>query len=155
MVRTQDITLFDKDGENSAIVDEAGRLYVIVSNKIPEGKTIWKETSLENTPKYGGTDSWDETVPNGETLTLQEFYVGAYVTEKGKNLQWKCELYWQPNGNSTGQELLAAVYLQCQSTFSRFFNRDFVGDGTARFRVEVTNYSEEISEARLELSGYY
>lgn len=141
---------------NQAAVDSSGRLTVIVASATtPPGKTPWEEFSVETTEKSGGTDVWNQVIPAGETLTLQSFEAGAFVTFGDNMLRWKCDLFWQPLGNATDEEQIDTIYLQGQSTHITPFDRDFIGDGTARFHVEILNESAGASEARLTLRGYY
>lgn len=145
---------------NKAAVDSSGRLTVVTSTPLPPGTTEWVQSKKDSTPGSGGTDTWDVLIPAGHELTLQTFETGAIVTGSGgfggdSVLKWKCELYYQPNGNTSGQLLLAVVYLQGSSESQRSFDYTVTGDGTARFHMLVTNNSDATSESTSFLKGYY
>lgn len=152
----QHVIIVDPITGNQASVDETGALNVVQNLVIvPDDKTSWNQNTQEVTGDRGGTDSWDIIVPNNETLTLKQWSAGAYVLDDQIMLQWKANLWWQPNGSTSGQELLEAFYFQGQSEGVRNFEREFTGDGTARFHVDIVNQSRDDSEARLFLKGYY
>jgi hypothetical protein len=144
---------------NIAEVNLAGEQLVAVAQPAtPPGKTPVKEGGIVVVTKKGGTDEFDYIIPNGETLTLQQLEFSGYLTvDSGNPLQTKCALKWQPNGNTTGEELVSVLYLQGTSEAVRNFpsTEVFVGDGTARLRLEIVNESKEHAEVFRLIRGFY
>lgn len=149
------VILTDTEG-HTADITPAGRLKVSQEVVAPPGTTPVNQGGQTTVIKQGGTNNFDWTIPSGETFTLQRLEFGAYIPKDGDYTnQAKCEIWWRPNGNNTGQELVAVIYLQGESDKFRDLNQEFVGDGTAELRLRVRNYSVENIECARFMRGYY
>ncbi len=142
----------------NALVTSAGELKVATpAPGPPAGTTTVEEGGEVTVVKQGGTNEYNWVIPSGETFKLQSFEFGGYIPKDGDYpLVAKGELWWQPNGSSTGESLVDVIYLQhLSAAIRRFDDKEFVGDGTARMQMELTNWSIEDGEFFRLMRGYY
>lgn len=142
---------------NVAEVDASGSLHVTSKVPLPTGKTKIKEGGFVATvTKQGGTNNYDWVISNGATVTITQFRFGGMITKDGDSpIQAKCELWYRPNGNNTGQELVDSLYLHGMSDIVHFLDEEYTGDGTKELRIKVTNESKENIECIRFIEGWY
>lgn len=138
-------------------VNESGRLLTSQEPpSAPPATTAVNEGGQVTVLKQGDTNEFNWVIPNGENFILQRFEAGGYVPKDGNYLmQSKLELWYQPNGTSAGQELVTVIYLQHMSDNFRDLNRTFIGDGTGRMQIKITNWAVEDAEFTRIFRGYY
>jgi hypothetical protein len=137
-------------------VDSSRRLQVALPPpEAPAGTTPVDEVDEITLAKKGGTETYNWIIPTGEIFTLTRFEFNGYVTVGGSPIHAKSKLYWQPNGTTTGEVLIKSLYLQGQSESHDDFEKDYVGDGTARFSIVTVNDSDDNGEFFRGIRGYY
>ena len=140
----------------TARVSDDGRLKVSIDFTIPEGKTPVLEGGKVAITGNGGTNTFNWIIPDGEDFVLSSFEFGGYVPDAGQDgLIAKSELYYQPNGNTTGEVLLDIVYLQGVSGLRVPFGYKITGDGIKRLSVVTINQSDKVGEFKRFVKGYY
>ena len=143
------------DGTNVAQIDSSGRLFI--TDQTPEGpdRTTVREGGQTQVAGRDGVDTFNWVIPNGETFHLTKFDFDGYIMTEGTIIQLKSELIYQPNGNTTGEELISVIYLQSQSSGSKNITLEFVGDGTRRIQIKTTNITKDVAEVARYFGGYY
>lgn len=123
----------------------------------PAGRTtvaqIYEETTNKNQ-----TENDDWVIPTGETVTITSFSFGAYLNKDTDDpINARARLLYRPNGNSTGQVTIDAIYLNGVSDVAHSLNwtSPAAGDGTAELRAQVHNRSKETISASRIFRGYY
>ena len=113
-----------KSGINGqvATVDSTNRLLVSTNVTAPVGTTEIIQTEYSDS---SGTQDSFYTITNGETLTLTRFSAGAASSTEGSVI----ELYYAPNGNTTGLEIIDVIFAKGSSDQHDLL-QEFVGDGT-------------------------
>jgi len=143
------------------IASDQSSIPVSTNPATPTGRTSISESSTSFVIKLGGTETTNYLVPNGEAAELTVFSFGGYLPSNTSNaVNAKCELYYRPNGGgvTTGQVLLATLYLNSQSFISISFasgEATFIGDGTKSLDMFVTNWSQQDAELFRQIRGYY
>lgn len=119
---------------NFASVDSAGRLTVSSVNSVfPSGSTPVSRSLRQDVSK---TSDLVYTIPNGQVFHFLSLYAGAEGSGKKANV---VELFFDPNGNGTGMELIRAVYC-ADNTFDFPINPDvfqYTGNGTRAIRLRL------------------
>lgn len=147
--------LIGKSG-NIVEVSDSNELKVIVStnSETPETKTGFTvQTALNDLNVSGNsTDETYYTIPTGETITIQTLRASCERSSGGS----KVVLYYQPNGNTTNEELLSIVYLNGSNFIDNIeWTAPEVGNGTRRLRISRTRLDFGTREIYFKLRGYY
>ena len=144
---------------NKASVTGSGELKVIQSTSTPPATTAVDEGEVVLVTKNGGTDSYNWTIPSGETFTLQTFNAGGYYPSSTiNNLNAKISLYYRPGGAGViaGEVLVGTIYLNSISMFALYYSDNtYSGDGTAVMEMEATNWANTNAELSYYIRGYY
>lgn len=129
--------------------------------ELPHGATAISQNDLsfidKRLAKQFGSDEKTWKIPNGKYVTIQRLEFGGYVDKAGidKPIVTKAELWYQPNGNTVGQELITFIYLHHMSGDFRDPYKEYgPGDNTARFRLYLRNRSDERIECNAVVTGY-
>lgn len=118
----------------------------------PTGKTPVRTVALSNTSGSSGTYT-EYVVPSGKQLYITKLSAGC-AGENGKGA--KVELYWDPNGNGTGQELIEVLYCNASSLESNFnYIVPLVGNGTRRIRLRRITTGGGSQEVYAAWEGFY
>lgn len=139
-----------------ARVSSDGRISVSTTISVPP------QTTAVNTGGIGaiisgrgGTAQYTWVIPNGVEFHLQRFAFGGYILSPGKQAQAKGEIYYQPNGNTTGEELLGVLYASGASQSNVDLDYTWTGNGTRRLCIKITNWSTNDMEPYRMIKGYY
>lgn len=128
------LNLLDTAGDSVVIVgkDGDGIPREIAFDSSGNVRTVSVISSPPNTSQViqiqkSSTTSSDNfyTITNGKTLTIQRFSASAQFNSNGSAV----ELYYAPNGNTTGIELIDAT-LNAYSNYKNDLEDSFAGDGT-------------------------
>jgi hypothetical protein len=88
------------------------------------------------------------TIPNGEQLKIQRFAGGGEQATGGS----KVELYWAPNGNTTGIERIRVGYVNGNNfEFTLDWDAPALGNGTRAILIR----RERFSGGAIELAGFW
>ena len=146
---TSDFRLKDATDAYYAKVDDSGNQYVITPTPAaPEGTTAISDTQISY--MSGEEDSFT-VIPNGEDLTIQRFKAGCEIDTGGS----KVELYYAPNGNTTGMILIEVLFLNGSSGFADLTYNPPTGDGTAAIMLKRERLGGGSSEIFGKWEGYY
>jgi hypothetical protein len=88
----------------------------------PSGATPVRIVQKSN----GTSDDFFTTITNGLTMVLQRVSGGSETNTAGSIV----ELYYAPNGNTTGLEIIEDIYVNGNSG-QKDLNQSYLGDGTA------------------------
>lgn len=150
-----EVVIKDSDGDYVDITPDQ-RMRVTTAPGYPTGTTRVTEGGTVTVTKKGGTNTFNWIIPNGQTFHLSKFEFGGYIPKDSPNpIQCKCTLYYQPNGSSVGQVMVATLYLQNMSDAFRDLAEEYIGDGTKRMQLYVVNQSNEDVEVTRLFRGYY
>lgn len=140
----------DKENpDNVAVVDDNGRLLVYIPTPTPPaGRTLISSTLQSS---VGGTNDSFTTIPNGESIIIQRFKGGAADGNGGS----KVELYYAPNGNTTGLVLLEVVYVNSNSLEVNLEYESPVGNGTRAILLRRVGIGGGNREIFGKWEGYY
>ena len=120
----QEIIILDGDGQVfKAKVDATGRLLVSQQTINPPATTAVKQQAFG---AVQGTDDIFYVIPNGETLNITKFTGSAEVEQTAGSA---IELYYSPNGTTTGIQILAVIFASGGGD-QQDLNEQFVGNGT-------------------------
>lgn len=126
-----------------------GRLVVNSAVSAPPNNTA---VNVAEVSSMTGTQNSFYTIPNGEQLKIQRFSGGSEVATDGN----KVELYWAPNGNTTGIVLVRVGYVSGSNfEYGLDYNAPELGNGTRAIllrRVRLGGGSAEIAGF---WDGYY
>lgn len=88
------------------------------------------------------------TIPNGATLRIQRFSGGAEVDTAGS----KVSLFYAPNGNETGLELIRAGYASGNNfEFTLDYTAPAAGNGTRAIMIR----RERLAGGTIEIAGFW
>ena len=139
-----------------AKVTNDGRLLTSNQIIISDDKTAVIEGGVIALTGNGGTNTFTWIIPNNEIFELLSFEFGGFVPDASVDgMVAKCLLYYQPNGNTTGELLLDAIYLQGQSDARIPLALKQTGDGIKQIVMIVANESDKQGEFKRFIKGYY
>lgn len=147
-----DLISMIRDGsnaDNKAKVDSAGNLYVVTpAPETPAGKVSLSDTQQGDVTGIVGHFT---VIPNGSILTIQRFKAGAETNNGGS----KIELFYAPNGNTTGLVLIEALYLNGSSAYADLNYATQIGNGTRAILLRRSNLHGGANEIFGKWEGYY
>jgi len=135
--------------QNFASIDETGRLHVSTAAPAPPDTT-----SISNTQKSNMTGTVDSftIIPSGHYIQLTLFQAGSeYDSVAGSN----AEIYYAPNGTTTGIELIAAIYVNGSSNQFDITYITPEGDGTKSILLRRRRLGGGAKEIFAKWGGYY
>lgn len=142
--------LQDGTGTNIAKVDSSGNLSVITPPPTPPVGT----TPVSQIAQGSVAAATDTTyvIPNGNTLTVQNFRGGALVDFKAGSGA-KIELFYDPLGTGVGMTLIDVVY-SAGDTINLGQNYTAVGNGTRRMLMRRTPFTGTVVEIYGKWDGF-
>lgn len=151
--RGLDVASLLRDGSNplyKAKIDAAGNIYTVT----PAPETPVGKTSIDNTQQSDVTGSSDSftIIPSGYAVTVQRFKAGSEVDTVAGS---KVELYYAPNGNTTGIVLKEAIYCNGSSMFVDLNWLTPIGDGTKSILLRRSRLGGGAIEIFGKWEGYY
>jgi len=122
-----------------------GRLITNSAVSSPPGNTAVTQVHVGNVSSV--TDNF-YVIPNGAQLKIQRFAGGGEGAIGGS----KVEIYWAPNGDTTGIEVIRVGYVSGNNfEFSLDWDAPAVGDGTRAIMIR----RERFSGGGVELAGFW
>lgn len=141
-----------QDGSSSNLVkiDSSGNLYTVSpAPEAPAGKTSVSDTQQSS---VSGTTDHFYIIPTGEYLTIQRLKAGSEMDTVAGS---KIEMYYAPNGNTTGMTLLEALYVNGSSDFYDLNYITSAGDGTKAILLRRERLGGGGCEIFAKWEGYY
>ncbi len=125
--------LVDPDTQVAAKVDNSGRLQITSVAATPIDTTEVVQVA-QGDVSSGSPQDTIYTITNGDTLNIQTLQAGAEENTTGGS---KIELYEDPNGDLSTLNLIAAIYVNGNSSQDDI-SQSFEGDGTRRIVLRRT-----------------
>ncbi len=139
----------DSSGLAQAIpLGSDGRVQVATPPPVAPAGTTAVDSSAYGDVNANTTSETAYVITNTKTLKILRFQGGSDVSNDGS----KVELYYQPNGNTTGQVLIAVGYTN-GSNFQYDLAKEFVGNGTRRILMRRVNPSPAIGGSTNNIFG--
>lgn len=151
--RALDVLTVLRDGTNplnKVKIDSSGNLYTVT----PQPETPAGKTSINNTQQsdVSGTIDSYTIIPSGQIITIQRMKAGAEMDTVAGS---KVELYYAPNGNTTGIMLIEAEYVNGSSVFVDLNYVSPAGDGTKAILLRRQRLGGGAVEIFGKWEGYY
>lgn len=135
------------DGTNIAAVSSLGELKIEgLVTAVPPGNNPKDDTQLSNVT--GTVDSF-YVITSGKTLTFLTTAAGSQTASGGNRIS----IYYDPNGDLSVLTLIAALYVNGNSSFVNLNNK-FLGDGIRRIVLRRTRLGGGASEIFGSWQGY-
>jgi len=133
----------------SILTDNTGRIIVVT----PPPQTPPDRTSINDIHYAASSGTTDRyvTIPTGKQIYIQRFKAGAEGTVTAS----VCELYYAPNGNTTGIEIIEPIFVNGNSNF---IDTDYLspsGNGTRAILMRIRNLTGGSIEIFAKWEGYY
>jgi len=131
-------------------VNRAGQLQVAPAPGItPSGKTeIYDLKQAES----ADTQRYYTTIPSGESITITRFRGSA----EGDGHTSKISLYYAPNGNTTGIELITIpIHSEGSTSSLNILWTSPIGDGTKAIMIQLEPIDAGTREMNSQWEGYY
>ncbi|HNR90701.1 MAG TPA: hypothetical protein PKM65_20360 [Spirochaetota bacterium] len=133
-----------------AKVDASGNQLVILAAPVPPtGKTAISNTQQGD---MSGVQNSFTVIPNGYSVVIQRLKAGAEHESNGGS---KVELWYAPNGNTTGMTLLEAIYINGSSNQFDLAYESPIGNGTRAILLRRSRLIGGSVEVFAKWEGYY